>query len=97
MNFGQGEFGFTFWPIAKSTPDPEYSTVFSDPIAFDALSITVLASCANTTPYSSIAIATAAMHFLLMLPPLIFTAAKTRPRNWSRLLRRTVFHSYLDM
>src|SRR5262249_36701736 len=65
-NFGQGEFGFTFCPIAKSNPDPEYSTVFSDPIAFVALSITVFASCANAVPYSSIPAANTAMHFLFM-------------------------------
>src|SRR5438128_1645854 len=47
MNFGQGEFGFTFCPIAKSKPEPEYSTVFIEPIALDASSMTDLASCAN--------------------------------------------------
>src|SRR5262245_13096646 len=68
-NFGQGWFGFTFCPIAKSDPEPEYSTVFSDPIALVALSITVFASCAKAIVYISIVAAIAAVHFLLILPP----------------------------
>ena len=66
MNFGQGWFGFTFCPIAKSNPEPEYSTVLSVPIALVALSITVFASCAKAVEHSSIAAANTKTHFLLM-------------------------------
>src|SRR6185369_11083812 len=55
MNFGQGCVGFTFWPMAKSKPDPEYSTLLSDPIVFVALSITVFASCANALHANNVA------------------------------------------
>ena len=49
MNFGHGELGFGAWPSAKSKPVAEYCTVFSvsTPIAFDALAMTVRASCAE--------------------------------------------------
>src|SRR6266481_5305234 len=53
MNFGHGRFGLAFWPMAKSKPDPEYSTVFSGPIAFDALSMRVLASCPKAVVVNS--------------------------------------------
>src|SRR5262249_6650903 len=65
-NLGHGELGFTFCPIAKSNPEPEYSTDFSDPIAFDALSITDFASCASTVQLKSTPAANAAMHLLLI-------------------------------
>src|SRR5438874_3702127 len=54
MNFGQAAFGFTFCPIAKSNPEPEYSTLLTDPIAFDALSMTVFASCANAVDVNNV-------------------------------------------
>src|SRR2546425_1787988 len=53
MNLGQGRFGLAFWPMAKSKPEPEYSTLFIGPIAFVALSMTVLASCAKAVVVSS--------------------------------------------
>src|SRR5215475_12065130 len=43
-----GRIRFGACPMAKSNPEPEYSTLFNEPIAFDALSMTVLASCATT-------------------------------------------------
>jgi hypothetical protein len=45
---GHGELGLYAWPSTKSKPVAEYSIVFrvSAPIAFDAVLITVLASCA---------------------------------------------------
>ena len=45
--------GVELYYAMKSNPDPEYSTVLSEPIAFDALSMTVLASCADAVPDSS--------------------------------------------
>ena len=67
MNFGHGAVGFTFCPIAKSKPEPEYSTVLSAPIALDELSITVLASWAKMAPLTSNSAVKAAMHFFDML------------------------------
>src|SRR5262245_2022478 len=66
MNFGHGELGFTFCPMAKSEPEPEYSTVFSDPIALVALSMTAFASCAKATDDNIVTMANAARHFLNM-------------------------------
>src|SRR5438105_14081696 len=49
MNFGHGELGLGAWPSAKSKPVAEYCTVLSasTPSAFDALPMTVVASCAE--------------------------------------------------
>src|ERR1700720_1099018 len=68
MNFGHGELGFGAWPSAKSAPVAEYCTVFrvSAPIAFAALLMTVLASCAEAVHTSIVASARPARHFLSM-------------------------------
>src|SRR5829696_6679273 len=68
MNFGHGKPGFAAWPRAKSNPVAENCTVFSvsTPIAFDAVAITDLASCANATQTSAAAMAHAAQIFLNM-------------------------------
>src|SRR5258708_37764917 len=57
MNLGQGELGFGAWPSAKSAPVAEYCTVFrvSTPMAFVALLMTVLASCAEAVHTSIVA------------------------------------------
>src|SRR6266496_5152040 len=49
MNFGHGELGLGAWPSAKSKPVAEYCTVLSvsTPSVFDALPMTVAASCAE--------------------------------------------------
>src|SRR5512138_2349216 len=53
-------------------PDPAYSMVFrfSDPIAFDALLMTVLASCANAGEERMTSIVATAKRFRIIWPPM---------------------------
>src|SRR5262249_54958112 len=77
MNFGHGKFGFAFCPMAKSNPEPEYSTVLRDPIAFVVLSITVFASCAIAVEPRNRPITSAGMYFLLISPPKLLRRSMT--------------------
>src|SRR5215510_102879 len=81
MNFGQGELGFGAWPRAKSIPVAEYCTVFnaSTPIAFDALAMTVCASCAEPTHTIAATSVAPIRLFLSMMPP-PFTECPANPR-----------------
>src|SRR6516162_160820 len=94
MNFGQGKLGLAFWPMAKSKPDPEYSTVLSAPIALDALSMTVLASCANAVDANSRTIRVT--DFLNIVTSNVVTVTRTPPPNRWQWLPHTVFRPYLD-
>src|SRR5262245_11214960 len=80
MNFGHGELGFGACPSAKSWPVAEYWTVFnaSTPSAFEALAMTVFASCADADQTMSAASETAARTCFFMVPPAFRTRIVVR-------------------
>src|SRR5881397_1382325 len=72
MNFGHAAPGLGAWPRAKSKPVAEYCTVLSvsTPMAFDALLMTALASCADAVQTSTAASPNTARDFFNICVPL---------------------------
>src|SRR5687768_14247581 len=71
MNFGHWPPAVIACPTEKSAPMPEYSIEprLSAPMALDAFTMTVLASCAIAAHEKSVTSSAAVIHFLTILFP----------------------------